>query len=177
MWRKRIWLAVGLMLIARAGTILGQEVLDMGDGVTMEFVPVGNAGNTAHPDTGRGAVDSNYMIGKFEVTAAQYTKFLNAVAGVDKYGLYNPAMFGVDPLGSGLYLGAQIERSGGGTAESPYIYHVESEWANRPVNYVSWGDAARFVNWLHNDQPDGAQGVTTTEDLLDQIFSRFCIGK
>ena len=39
-----------------------------------------------------------------------------------------------------------------------------------PVNYVSWGDAARFANWMHNDQPTGLQSLTTTEDgsyLLD----------
>jgi len=38
------------------------------------------------------------------------------------------------------------------------------DWADRPVNYVSWGDAARFTNWLHNGQPSGLQGPGTTED-------------
>jgi hypothetical protein len=33
-----------------------------------------------------------YNIGKFEVTAGQYTEFLNAVADEDTYGLYNPSM-------------------------------------------------------------------------------------
>jgi sulfatase modifying factor 1 len=32
------------------------------------------------------------------------------------------------------------------------------------VNYVSWGDSARFANWLHNGQVTGAQGLATTED-------------
>jgi formylglycine-generating enzyme required for sulfatase activity len=32
------------------------------------------------------------------------------------------------------------------------------------VNYVSWGDAARFANWLHNGQRTGVQDSTTTED-------------
>jgi formylglycine-generating enzyme required for sulfatase activity len=31
------------------------------------------------------------------------------------------------------------------------------------VNYVSFWDAARFANWLHNGQPTGAQGPGTTE--------------
>jgi uncharacterized protein (UPF0261 family) len=34
----------------------------------------------------------------------------------------------------------------------------------RPVNYVSWRDAAHFANWLHNGQPTGGQDLTTTED-------------
>ena len=32
------------------------------------------------------------------------------------------------------------------------------------MNYVSWGDAARFANWLTNGQPTGPQGPLTTED-------------
>jgi len=41
------------------------------------------------------------------------------------------------------------------------------------VNCVSWADAARFANWLHNGQPTGAQDLTTTENgsyLLDGIL-------
>ena len=29
---------------------------------------------------------------------------------------------------------------------------------NHPITYVSWGDAARFANWLHNGQPNGIEG-------------------
>ena len=32
------------------------------------------------------------------------------------------------------------------------------------MNYVSFWDAARFANWLHNGQPTGPQGPGTTED-------------
>lgn len=43
------------------------------------------------------------------------------------------------------------------------MYSVAANRANRPVNYVGWNDAARFMNWLHNGQPTGIQGVGTTE--------------
>ncbi len=33
-----------------------------------------------------------------------------------------------------------------------------------PVNHIDYWRAARFANWLHNDQPAGAQDATTTED-------------
>ena len=33
-----------------------------------------------------------------------------------------------------------------------------------PVNFVSFYDSLRFANWLHNGQPTGAQGNSTTED-------------
>ncbi len=58
--------------------------------------------------------------------------------------------------------GCKIQRSGD---PGSYTYTVAPDRANRPVNYVSWGDAARFCNWLHNGQPaTGVQDLTTTED-------------
>jgi formylglycine-generating enzyme required for sulfatase activity len=117
------------------------------------WATVGNPGNAAD-DTGYGAVAYCFNMGTFEVTAGQYTEFLNKVAATDTYGLFTTNMW------SGTY-GCMIQRSG---SSGSYTYSVASEWANRPVNYVSWGDAARFVNWLTKGQPTGAQGLTTTED-------------
>ncbi len=133
-------------------------------GVVIDTVAVGNPGNA--PDTryatpGYGAVGYGYGIGKYEVTTGQYCEFLNAVAATDTYGLYTTNMWSAD-------YGCKIQRSGG---PGSYTYEVLDdpdvpgpEWANRPVNYVSWGDAARFSNWLHNGQPTGAQSLSTTED-------------
>jgi sulfatase modifying factor 1 len=88
------------------------------------------------------------------VTAGQYTAFLNAVAKTDTYGLYSTYM------GRSDYWGCGIQRTG---SAGSYAYSVAADRANRPVNYVNWGDAARFMNWLHNGQPMGAQGAGTTE--------------
>ncbi len=109
--------------------------------VTIDWTPVGNAGNAAD-STGYGAVAYNYGIDKYEVTDSQYAAFLNAVAATDTYGLYNANM------GSQVYGG--IMQSGGPTSHS---YSVKPGYENLPVNYVSWGDAARFANWLQNGQP------------------------
>jgi sulfatase modifying factor 1 len=124
--------------------------------VFIETVPVGNPGNAADMryTAPHGAVDYLYNVGKYEVTAGQYSEFLNAVAATDTYGLYSTDM----------WAGARapmIERSG---AEGSYTYSVAPDWTNRPVCLVSWGDAARFANWMHNGQPAGAQGPGTTED-------------
>ncbi len=128
--------------------------------VDIETVPVGDAGNAAdtrYEAPGYGAVDYAYHIGKYEVTVGQYTEFLNKVAGVDTYALYNINMSFPSP-------DCKIARSGAGTVGDPYTYSVPEDYVNRPVSYVSWGDAARFANWLHNGQPTGAQDLTTTED-------------
>lgn len=131
---------------------------------SLETVRVGDPGNAgdAHPQldgtSGYGAVGYTYNIGKYEVTAGQYCEFLNAVAGVDTYSLYRGTMW------SSPY-GCQIERyAGSGTAGDPYRYRVAADYANRPVNWVSFGDACRFANWLQNGQPTGVQEITTTED-------------
>jgi sulfatase modifying factor 1 len=127
-------------------------------GATLDVVAVGNTGNgNAFIGNGGGylgAVNYEFQIGTYEVTAGQYTEFLNAVAASDPYGLYNTNM-------TAAGLGCGIVRTG--TAGS-YTYSVSSANENRPVNFVSWGDAARFANWLHNGQPKGPQGANTTED-------------
>jgi len=131
------------------------------------WVTVGNPGNAGEGSGGGygggygldricGAVAYEYNIGKFEVTAGQYTAFLNAVAKTDTYGLYGREM--ALPAAS---WGCNIQRSG---SPGSYTYSVASDWANRPVNCVSWGDAARFANWLTNGQPTSGQGLTSTEN-------------
>jgi len=122
------------------------------------WVTVGNPGNAAdtrYESPGYGAVAYTFNMGKFEVTAGQYTLFLNAVAKTDTYGLYNGHM------GNISHGGCNIQQTGSWDNQS---YTVAPDWANRPVNYVSWGDAARFANWLTHGQPTGTQDASTTED-------------
>jgi sulfatase modifying factor 1 len=112
--------------------------------ITIDTVAVGNAGNA--PDTtGYGRVAYTFHIGKYEVTAGQYAAFLNAVAKTDTYGLYNSNMW------SSSY-GCKIQQSG---VSGNYTYSVQADWANGHVNYVSYWDACRFANWLHNGQGEG----------------------
>jgi formylglycine-generating enzyme required for sulfatase activity len=139
--------------------------------INIETVPVGNTSNLpifrgtkgpplvdkdGAPILQTGAVDYEYNMGKYEVTAGQYTAFLNAVAATDTYGLYN---FNMD-VAENPY-GCNIVRTG---TSGNFVYSVANDWANRPVNFVSWGDAARFANWLQNGQPSGVQSLATTED-------------
>jgi formylglycine-generating enzyme len=140
--------------------------------VTIDLVPVGDVGNAADTRTdttfvmppdgrmqgdvgtqGAGAVSHFFAIGKYEVTAGQYADFLDAVAATDPYGLYNASMWTSE-------YGCKIQQNG---ASGSYTYSIAPEHARLPVNYVSWGDAARFSNWLQNGQPTGAEDNGTTE--------------
>lgn len=120
--------------------------------VTIDTVEIGDAGN-ANDSTGFGGVSYTYHIGTYEVTNAQYTAFLNAVAATDTHALYNTLM-------ETSFYGTGITRSG---TSGNYSYSTIPGAEDRPVNYVSFWAAARFANWLTNGQPVGAQGVGTTE--------------
>jgi formylglycine-generating enzyme required for sulfatase activity len=121
----------------------------------MPMVSIGDPGNKKDPRTGSGSVGYVYSLGKYEVTIQQYADFLNAVAARDPYRLYNPSM------ATDLNI-AGIARSG-----SPGSYHYRvigpsgltpdgaSSPGNRPIAYVSWFDAARFANWMHNGRGAG----------------------
>jgi formylglycine-generating enzyme required for sulfatase activity len=156
-----------LSIVLVAGILSGIPAVQAQGGppVVIETVTVGNPGNPGEQSrlpsgdpTFYGAVEYMYAIGTYEVTAGQYTAFLNAVAATDTYGLYNTRMdYDADPSREGC----NIKRDG---APGGYSYSVAPDWADRPVNYVSWADAARFANWLHNGQPTGAQELATTED-------------
>ncbi len=115
----------------------------------------GNEGDTQSQGT-FGAVSYNFHIGKHEVTNAQYAEFLNAVAVTDPNSLYNASMGTASPV-----LGNGIVRIGD---PGSYQYSTVAGRANKPVVYVSFFDALRFANWLHNGQPSGSQNSSTTED-------------
>jgi sulfatase modifying factor 1 len=130
--------------------------------IAYQFVIVGDPGNpndTADGDDSTpgvqnfGSVGYSYQIGKYEVTIAQYTEFLNAVADTDPNGLYHTS------LGTNMTV-AGIARSG---TPGFYSYSVIGD-GNRPVTYVGFQGAMRFANWVHNGQPIGAQNASTTED-------------
>ena len=118
--------------------------------ITIDTVAIGNVGNTPDPTvmtdgtSGYGSVAYAYRIGTYEVTNAQYAAFLNAKAKSDPLTLWSENMGGNARGG--------ITRSG--TAPNR-IYTTKPGMDNKPVNYVTWYDAIRFTNWLHNGQGNG----------------------
>ena len=135
--KKVLALAAVIMLLC-LGSLAQADVFSLGPGLTnLEMVTVGDPGNggdfrygTAYQGieggpASYGAVGYTYDIGKYEVTAAQYTDFLNHNASLsDPYGLYKIEMW-ENPFG------CHIERNSG---VGGYTYTVATEWANRPVS-------------------------------------------
>ena len=118
--------------------------------ISMDMVTVGNPGNAVDSADGYGAVGYTYKIGTYDVTLAQYTAFLNAVAKTDTYGLYNTN------LATNLNV-AGISRTG---SPGSYSYAVMGD-GQRPVTYVTWYNAVRFTNWLTDGNTEtGAYAIT-----------------
>ena len=117
---------------------------------TGDFVTVGDPGNTAD-SSGYGAVSATFDIMKFEFTNQQYVQFLNTVDanGTNPNDIYLTNM-STDTRGG-------IDFTAGNAAGSKY--QSKSNMGNKPVGYVSWFDAARVANWLHN----GATATSSTE--------------
>jgi len=110
---------------------------------------VGSIGNAPNPTTGLGRVTENYKISAYETTIAQYADFLNnSYAGKQGlYGVYNTnigAKQTVNPPS-----GVGITQSG---SAGSYTYTVNTGFADKPVNNITWFTAARFVNWYANGQ-------------------------
>ena len=141
---------------------------------SLEFVTVGGPGNA--PDTmvmndgttGYGSVPYVYRMGRYDVTVGQYCQFLNAVAASDTYGLYNSQMetyptIGITQSGSpGSYT---YSVSYNAIAWSSYVTYNPSLYPSAlaaandcPTYCETWGDAARFCNWLSNGQPSFLPG-------------------
>ena len=114
---KLFFVVVVVVCVLLLANIASAELIQ---GINMDFVPIGNAGNGTDPDTGNlyGAVSYNYAIGKYEVTNGQWNAFVSA-AGT--------------PTGNPI------------TA-----YNRSASWigANIPTNKVSWYEAAQFCNYL-----------------------------
>ncbi len=123
--------------------------------VAVSLVPVGNPGNAADTidvnGVRCGAVANVYHIGKYEVSNTEYVEFLNAAdpTGANPYGIYNASMSS-DVRGGISYTSGNPNGS---------KYAVRTNMGPKPVNFVSFWDAARFCNWLNNGQ--GSANLTT----------------
>ena len=162
-------LAVAVAVVLAAGSVQAVSVFNMGGtrdpttgtwtgSASLDMVTVGNSGNAADPATGSiyGSVPYVYQIGKYDVTVGQYCQFLNAVAKTDPYSLYNGYIATYNST-------INITQSGSSGNYSYAVAGGYSQGANCPIFGVTWGDAARFCNWLQNGQAAGAEGAGTTE--------------
>ena len=125
--------------------LLSLLIASSASAVTIDWVAVGSPNNLCDVQSQGcfGTVTQAYQISKYEVTNAQYAEFLNGKAASDPLGLYDASM------GSGY---GGITQSG---TSGSYSYSAIAGREDLPVNFVTFYDAVRFANWLHNGQGSG----------------------
>jgi photosystem II stability/assembly factor-like uncharacterized protein len=117
------------------------------------YVLVENISNTSDTNS-IGSVGYTYQIKKYPITNSEYTEFLNAVCSTSNtLGLWVTEMADAAQRGG-------INRSG---IAGSYSYTVKTNMGNKPVNFINWFSAARYINWLHNNKPSGSPSNSTTE--------------
>ena len=126
---------------------------------------INNVGN-ANSSAGLGSVSSPYKIGAYEVTNTQYAEFLNKVGATNPNGIYNANM--------GSNANGGITQSG---VTGSFTYAVKSGFASKPVNFVSFWSAARFMNWLQNGQTTNVSQLETGSYTLNGATSGAIIAR
>ena len=137
----------------------------------LEWVTVSDPGN--QPDkTGYGAVSYEFQITKTEITLAHYAEFLNAVASNDPHNLWSPS-FKNAPTASMMRERVLIDRTG---EPGAFHYAVPPAAAQQPASFISFLDAMRFANWVHNGQGNsdteyGVYSITSDKGLAPRSAS------
>jgi formylglycine-generating enzyme required for sulfatase activity len=109
-------LAAAIIFLVSVSAAMADSFGTEGKQFTIDFVPISGATN---PTSGFGIVRNDYRMGTYEITNAQWDKFV--------------ASYGV-PTGS---------------PANAYDQNSTLTGANVPINNVSWYEAAQFVNWLN----------------------------
>ncbi|MSR17599.1 MAG: hypothetical protein EXS00_00260 [Phycisphaerales bacterium] len=152
-------------LIALLTAVLAQTTPPQ---IELQLVPVGDPGNESLPIINFnptfptpenatefvGSVSYEYEIGRVEITVNQWVSFLNTVdpTGSNDRGLWDPAM---SPELDSMY--GSVRRAPSAPAGSRYQV-AEPEFNQRPIAWIDFFRAARFINSLHNGHSERTTG-------------------
>ena len=159
----------GLRAFAVALAVVMFGLLSPASAATFTWQQVGSFGNAPNPTTGLCRVTYDYQISTYDTTISQYVEFLNnSYAGKQGlYGVWNSSIGSTTQ--NQTESGTAISRTlTGGT----YTYALtNTDYANKPVNFVNWFSAARFVNWYANGQSATATATETGSYTLNGATS------
>ncbi len=170
-WMRRVCGRWSLGVVAMALPVLCAPSSLRAGSVEFDWAVIGNPGNAPDPLNITqvapmiGRVDYVYRIATTEVTNAQYAAFLNAVDpnGVNPNAIYHNFM--------GQFVVGGITLTPGAPAGDKY--RLKPSMSDKPINYVNFRSAMRFINWLHNGQGAGGteSGAYTVGDGSTEVRS------
>jgi sulfatase modifying factor 1 len=149
-------LRFGVFVAGVAGSVAAAALAAPGaDG--FDWATIGAVGNAAYggpgPLSGRGSVNYQYKIGKLEITTSQWLEFTNTFST-------QTDAFNFTKLGP-LYWGATFDPTYIGPGVRYRLRQGDPNAGMRPVGGISWRDAARYCNWLHNGKSSSLASLTT----------------
>lgn len=145
-WLHARGIAILAILVCTLVNPSAHADIDLNSGI--DFVTVGSPGNTPWSGDGtlgdlalgRGRVDHEYRMGRFEVTTAQWVEFYNAAfdrPASDRLPFLTPPTFwGAVPTSPSTPGGRRWTVPAG-----------QDMW---PTGNINWRMAAMYCNWLHN---------------------------
>lgn len=125
----------------------------------IEFTTIGAPGNAAYPlksppgyvsVQGRGRVDYEYRMGKYEVTTEQWIEFVNNYTV-----LGGSWTFFATPV----FWGASQDPSYTGPGRRYVVNPNLPNAAMVPVYGITWRESAMFCNWLHNGKGSSLSAI------------------
>lgn len=125
-----------------------------------QWTTVGNVGNAPYASSnpgdanvnGRGQVNYEFRASRLEVTTSQWAEFLNAFAPFDQSPLDHDG-----PLRWGAFRSGSLPNGN-------FVISLDPLRANAgqlPIGGISWRDAARYCNWLHNNKEVSLAAIST----------------
>lgn len=150
--RTTSWSLASATALALASAAAAQTPPDY----DFQWSTITHAGNPGYqgPDIngqtrGRGSVGYHYRISRLEVTSGQWMEFANAM-----WALGDPYRIGEDPV-------AGYEQNFGGGGPNHWVLRNLPQAERLPVVGITWYNAARYCNWLHNGKQNTLESLVT----------------
>ena len=162
-------LAGGLLSMGLTVSTAQAQIYDI------DFVTIGDVGNEPYAGdpygrmAGRGSVDYEYRIGRYEVTTGQWMEFVNTFSTQSDDFTY---------FASPDFWGAATDPDYSGPGRHYILRSDISTPEMLPVGGISWREAAMYANWLHNNKSsdlsaiqNGAYDTSTFGTNNDNTFN------
>ncbi len=155
-----------------ASTVAMSASADIDPASGIDFATITHPGNAPWDGdgqpwfpSGRGRVDYEFSIGKYEVTSAQWLEFFNAA-----FARPDPLPFDQLWFRRPLYWGGETDPTYAGPGQRFRLREVPNA-AMLPASNISWRTAAVFCNWLENGKSSSREAfISGAYDTSTFVF-------
>ncbi len=147
------------IVLAAAGLVTPLLFAQVDPATGIDFVTITSPGNAPWAGAGlpqdravgRGSVDYEYRIGRYEVTSAQWVEFYNAAYA-------RPASENLPHIAVPTFWGGIPTQPPQGSSRA---FRTIPDTAMLPAGGITWRTAAMYCNWLHNGKSTAREAFLT----------------